>query len=227
MAALSACLVALAIYHPEFFNVANVRVLGLQMASVGMASVGMAMLIISGNVDLSVGSMFGLTSMVAGSLSLSMNPALAIFIGISTAAALGYLNGVLVWRIPISPIIITLGTLTLLRGLTLVFTQGSEIDNVPAGFASIGQATPLGIPTPVLAFVLVAICAQLILSRTTLGRHIYAIGGNREAAAMAGLRTRRLVFGLFAANGAIIGLAAILTVSRFAAANPDYGTDLD
>jgi ribose/xylose/arabinose/galactoside ABC-type transport system permease subunit len=227
LGALGIVLGALAVVHPEFFNLENARVLSLQMSYVGLASIGMALLIMSGNVDLSVGSIFGLAAVVAATLSLSLNPVFAIGGGIAVAAGLGLANGLLVWRIPISPIIITLGTLTLLRGVTLVVTQGAGVNDVPAGFAAFGQATPLGIPSPVWLFVGVGLGAHIILSRTTIGRHIYAVGGNRDASAMAGLRIRRIVFSLFAINGAIVGLAAVLTASRFAGANPRFGTDLE
>jgi ribose transport system permease protein len=128
-----------------------------------------------------------------------------------------------VWRIRISPIIVTLGSLTLLRAVVLLLTQGEAVADVPRSFGALGQARPLEIPSSIYILAVGAFLAGVVLSQTTIGRYLYAIGGNREAAEMAGIPVRRLVLGAFLFNGAIVGLAGVLTASRFDAADPSYG----
>jgi ribose/xylose/arabinose/galactoside ABC-type transport system permease subunit len=127
----------------------------------------------------------------------------------------------------ISPIIITLGSLTLLNGVALLITGGYGVTNVPPGFGTFGQANPLHIPMPVWVFFAVAVIAYVILHTTTIGRHIYAIGGNLEASTAAGIDARRLVISLFAVNGLIVGLAAVVAASRLGTADPQFGVGME
>ncbi len=223
VAALAAALLILAIFSPKYMNLDNFIVVGLQVSYIGIASIGMAFLIISGNVDLSIGSLFGLSAAVAALLSLSINPLLALLAGILLSGILGLVNGALVWRVKISPIIITLGSLTILYGAVLLLTGGYNVRGVPKEFTLIGQAKFLGVPTPVWVLIVMAVIAHFILHTTTLGRHIFAVGGNREASEASGLNVRRLVLGVFAVNGLIVGLSGVLAASRFGTAAPSFG----
>lgn len=224
--ALVVLLVILGTQRPYYFSRDNFEVLAIQMVTLGIASVGMAALIISGNVDLSIGSIFALAGTLAATYSFKI-PALEAFgLGIGVGALFGLANGVLVWRIRISPLIITLGTLALYLGFALVLTEGVGIPNLPRSYAYFGQNHWLGIPIPVWCLLLVILGGQFILSRTTIGRHIYAIGGNRTAAEIAGIPVRRVVVGLFLFNGALIGFAAALATSRFDAADVQFGNGL-
>lgn len=218
--------VILAVERPYFFSAENFEVLAIQMVTLGIASVGMAALIISGNVDLSIGSIFALAAVVTALFSFQVDPLVAFAIGISLGAVFGFINGVLVWRIRISPLIITLGTLSVFLGLALVLTHGVGIPNLPLRFESFGQDHWLGLPIPVWCLIVVVVVGHLVLSRTTIGRHIYAIGGNRQAAEIAGIRVRRMVIGLFLVNGALIGFSAALATSRFDAADVQFGNGL-
>ena len=119
-------LVLLAVFRPTFFSFNNLRVITLNMSAVGIASIGMAYLIIAGNVDLSVGSIYAATAFASAWLALSLPPPLAFLGGLVTGGVLGLINGLLVWRIRVSPIIATLGTLTIFRGMILVMTGGRE-----------------------------------------------------------------------------------------------------
>jgi ribose transport system permease protein len=226
IAALVVLGVDLAIQRPYFFSRENFEVLATQMVTLGIASVGMTALIISGNVDLSIGSIFALAATLAARYSFDVDPLIAFAIGILVGAVFGFINGVLVWRIRISPLIITLGTLSLFFGFALVLTQGVGIPNLPQRYAHFGQAHWLGLPLPVWCLLIVVGVGHIILSRTTIGRHIYAIGGNRQAAEIAGIRVRRTVIGLFLVNGAMIGFAGALATSRFDAADVQFGNGL-
>ena len=149
--------------------------------------------------------------------------------GMLLGAGLGLFNGVLVWRIRISPLIITLATLTLYLGLALLVTGGGQsgaVFNLPESFESVGRARLLGLAIPVWVYLTMLLLAHIILSRTTIGRHIYAIGGNREAAEIAGIPVRRFVIGVFVVSGILVSIAAMLATSRFGAADVRFGINL-
>jgi len=198
-----------------------------QVSFLGIAAMGTTLLIISGNVDLSIGSMFTVCALSAALLSKVIDPPLALVLGILLGGVIGSLNGLLVWRMRISPIIITLGSLTLLNGVALLISGGYGILGVPQSFATFGQTNILRVPMPVWVLLVVALVAYVILHKTTIGRHIYAIGGNREASTAAGIDVRRLTIGLFATNGLIVGLAAVVAASRLGTADPQFGVGME
>jgi ribose transport system permease protein len=223
LAALLLALLILLIFSPKYMNLDNFIVVGLQMSYIGIAAVGTTFLIISGNIDLSIGSIFGLCAVVSAMLSLYIEPQLAFLCGVLLGGVLGLINGAMVWRIKISPIIITLGSLTILYGIVLLLTGGYTIRGVPKDFSIIGQWRPFEVPTPVWVFFILVVIAHFVLHTTTIGRHIFAIGGNREASEASGLTVRKLVLGVFLVNGLIVGLAGTLAASRFGTAAPQFG----
>ena len=220
-------LIILAIKSPYYFNIANFKVLGQEMAQLGIASTGTTMLIIAGYVDLSIGSLLSLTAVLAAITASSIGSGTALTLGVVVGGCIGLFNGLLVWRIRISPLIVTLGMLTLLAGVADLLGQSSKLLTVPASFAKLGSLSPLGIPIAVWVMLAAFVLVHFTLNHTVVGRHIYAIGGNREAAVLAGVRVRRIVLTLFAVSGLIIGLAAILTASRFGTASSNFGTGFE
>jgi ribose transport system permease protein len=222
-----ALLVVLEVRDSRYLSVDNLQVLGIQMSQVGIAAVGMALLMISGNVDLSIGSMTGLVATASALLSRSTSVVVAIVLGLAIGMACGLLNGMLVWRIRISPIIITVGALGLYHGIALLLNQGAAVPDVPAGFTDFGQTTVLGFSLSFVVLVVLGLVSWFLLSTTVAGRHLYAIGGSREAAARVGIRLRRFVLVLFAFNGLLIGLAAVLLASRYGTASPEFGVGLE
>jgi ribose transport system permease protein len=223
LAALLIALLILAIFSPKYMNLQNFIVVGLQMSYIGIAAVGTTFLIISGNIDLSIGSLFALCAVVSAMLSLYIEPQVAFLCGILLGGLIGLVNGAMVWRVKISPIIITLGSLTIIRGAVLLLTGGYTIRGVPKDFSLIGQWRPLEVPTPVWVFLILVVIAYFFLQTTTTGRHIFAIGGNREASEASGLTVRKLVLGVFLVNGLIVGLSGTLAASRFGTAAPTFG----
>lgn len=211
---------------PSFLSGSNLAVILLAIAPVGICAVGMSPLIIAGTVDLSIGSIYALTAVIAAMLATSIPVPLALIIGIVAGGVLGGINGILVRRIRISPLIVTLGSLTLLEGVVLVLTQGSGITGDPASFTVFGGSEPGGIPTPVIAFVVLAIIVGLVLHTTKAGRHIYAVGGNSSASEASGINVRRVVIGAFIVNGLIVGLAGTMAASQIGSADPNFGTTL-
>lgn len=220
-------LVAVSLINPRYFSLDNLLVVALQVAFVGLASLGTAFLIISGNIDLSIGSQYALCAVAAAILAKSVPAPLAWMAGIALGAALGLADGIMVWRINISPIIVTLGTLTVFRGIALRITNGFGVRDVPKSFDWLGRAHLLGAPLAVWFLAALALVAHLVLQYTTQGRHLFAFGGSKEAAEAAGIGGKRLVLATFAANGALVGLAAVLAASRFGSAAPTFGVGFE
>lgn len=201
----------------------NLIVILMQMSFVGIAALTTTALIVGGNIDLSIGSLYGLSAVVAAMVSKVAGPAVAILAGLLVGLVVGWINGVLVWRIRISPIIITLGSLTLLHGVVLLLSGGYSVTGVPKDFMVFANLKPFGLPMPVAMWIMLAILAFVVLQRTTIGRYVFAIGGNKEAAEAAGLPIRRIVLACFAINGLFVGLVGVLAASRYGSADPHFG----
>jgi ribose/xylose/arabinose/galactoside ABC-type transport system permease subunit len=221
--ALVVTLLFLAIVHPAYYTLENVRVILLNSSATAITVVGMSLLLIAGKIDLSVGSIFAAGAYSGAWLGTTIPAPLAIAAGIGVGAFLGLVNGLLVQRIRVSPIIVTLGTLTVIRGLLQAFTGGKGIRGVQPDFAEFGRATPLGVPMQIWVLIGLVIIGQVILSQTTVGQRIFAIGGNPEAANIAGVNVRGIVLGLFALSGALAALAGVMTASRFGTATITFG----
>lgn len=225
--ALGLVLLVLGIFSPKYMSLDNFIVVALQMSFVGIASLGTAQLVISGNIDLSIGALFALTAVIAAMLAKVAHPFIAIVAAIALGGAVGLANGALVWLIKLSPIIVTLGSMAILRGVVLLLTGGYAVRGVPREFGVLGQARWLGAPVLVWVLIALAAAAHWILSRTTIGRHLFAIGGNRDACLAVGIPVRRLVLGAFTVNGLVVGLAGVLAASRFGSASPSFGAEME
>jgi ribose transport system permease protein len=221
------CLGLLAVLSPKYIRGENFIVVALQMSFVGIVAVGMSMLMIGGNVDLSIGSLYALCAVTAAILAKSWPAPAAMAAGVFCGGLVGWINGLFVHRMRLSPLIITLGSMSVLRGVVLLLTGGYSVRDVPKAFNSLGQIRPLGLPMPVLALIASALACHLVLTRTTIGRHIIAMGSSRAACEAVGVRTRRLMLGSFAVNGLITGLAGVLAASRFGSASPSFGAGLE
>jgi ribose transport system permease protein len=224
---LGLALAVLGVQRPHYLSQDNLIVVAMQMSFVGIAAIGTAYLIISGSIDLSIGSIFALVGVVASMGAKVMPPAAAMALAVGLGGAVGWINGVLAWRIKLSPLIITLGSMSIVRGIVLLLTGGYSVRGVPREFATLGQAKWLGVPSPILFFALVAIVASVILARTTVGRHVLALGGSRAACEAVGIPVRRLTLGVFLANGLIVALAGVLNASRFGSASPSFGEGME
>jgi ribose transport system permease protein len=213
--------------HHLFWSGNNIRVLAMNASFVGLAAVGSAILIISGNIDLSIGSVLGLTSVIAAICAIHMPIEIAFVVAILSGGLLGAINGVIVWNVSTSPLIITLGAMTLLRGVIFIVTNGQAVTGMPSSFVDFGNASPGGVPMPVWIMLIVAVVGFVFLTFTTTGRHVFAIGGNREASRAAGIRIRRIVIGAFLANGLIVGLAGVLEASFYGSPDTTFGTGFE
>jgi ribose/xylose/arabinose/galactoside ABC-type transport system permease subunit len=224
----AALYLGLGVKYPNFLTADNFFVTLLSVTSIGVAAIGMTALLISGNVDLSIGGQYAFIGIVTGIVARdSQNTALAILTGLACGAALGYMNGRLVRLLRISPLIVTLGVGTILHGLAFVISSGLSVYGFPGRFVRIGQTYFGPVPLPVVVGGIVFFVLSVILLRTVVGLRTYAIGGNANAARLSGIEVDRYVTGLFALNGTLIGLVSVMTVARLGSASPTVGVGFE
>jgi rhamnose transport system permease protein len=211
------------IRSPYFLTVENFRDILLNISILLIVALGQTMVIITRGIDLSVSSNIGLTGMMVAFIVVSF-PTLPlpvfIILGVVLGAMLGSFNGVIIAFGNVPPIIATLGTLAIYRGLVFFYSQGNYINafELPDNFKALAKGSPLGVPNLILFAIVVAIAVYYFLNYTRTGRDIYAVGGNPDAAQVAGVRVSRIVFLVYVISGLLSGLAAVLWVSRFESA---------
>jgi ribose transport system permease protein len=206
------------LFSADFLTLDNFLDIGVQSSIIGLVAVATALLLITGYIDLSVGSTLALSAVVAGLLLADgTSPALAVLAGIGTGLAVGVFNGALVCYLGFSTIIVTLGTLTAVRGVA-ISASGTTPTGFGETFAKIGNGEVAGIPAPILIAGVAFLLAGVFLRYSVYGRHVYAIGVNKEAAFLSGISVRRIPFLLFAVTGIAAGLGGVMLASRIDAA---------
>ena len=217
--------VALSVTSRSFLTVHNLLNVALQTSVNALLAIGMTFVILTAGIDLSVGSILAFSSAITAGLLVShVNIFLASVIGLVVGALAGLLNGIFVAYGRLAPFIVTLGTLTLFRGATEIYTGGVPIFNLPEAFSTFGAGTLVGIPIPVLVTAVIFALGLLALQRTTHGRRIYAIGGNQRAAFLAGIPVKRYLMAVYVISGALAALAGLVLTSRLGSAEPTAGT---
>jgi rhamnose transport system permease protein len=207
--------------NPVFLTVDNFRDIVLNISILVIVALGQTMIIITRGIDLSVGSMIGLTAMmVAFTVAAfpTLPPLLALLLGMLLGAALGSLNGTIIAFGGVPPIIVTLGTLSIYRGLIFLYSGSKSTINaseLPPSFRLLSKGTLLGVPNLILFAIVVAAAVYYFLRYTRTGRDIYTVGSNPDAARFAGIRTQRIIFLVYVISGLLCGLAGVLWVSRF------------
>jgi len=214
----------LSILSPYFLTVSNLLNVLEQTAINAVIAAGMTFVIISGGIDLSVGSIVAFSGvLLASTLQAPLPAPLAIAAGLAAGAACGLVNGLLITRGRLPPFIATLGMMSVVRGAALVFTAGRPVSGFEAGFRSLATSRVLGIPAPVLAAAVVYVLAHLLLTRTRFGRYVYAIGGNEEATRLSGVAVRFHKTVVYVLCGVTSGLACVLLTARLNSAQPIAG----
>lgn len=223
------CLV-LTILTDRFFTAANLLNVARQVSINALLGVGMTFVILTGGIDLSVGSILALSgALAAGALGLGFDPVMAVLIACLVGLLAGTVNGTIVAFGKVAPFVATLATMTLFRGATLIYTEGRPVRAVEEGFNQLGGGYLGPIPTPVIITALVFLLAWYVLSHMTPGRRIYAIGGNEEATRLSGIKTNRYKILVYSISGLLAGLAGAILTSRLLSAQPTagYGYELD
>ncbi|MEQ1956481.1 ABC transporter permease [Mesorhizobium sp. CN2-181] len=218
------CLV-LAFMAPAFLSQYNLSVVARQASFVGLVALGQTLVLLIGGIDLSVGAIAGLSAIV-GSLMLTqtgINPYLVLPLTAFFGMLLGSINGFFVAVLRLNPFIVTLASWEIFAGMTLLITRGVPIRPLGESFRIFGQGSILGVPVPVVIFLAAGAILTFVLARTRFGRNVYAIGGNKEAAELVGIRTARVEFLVFGLAGLFAALAGILYASRMDSGQPSVG----
>ena len=208
---------------PSFLTADNFNDILLNISILAIVALAQTMVIITHGIDLSVSSMVGLVAMMVAFV-VKQNPEMsvisAILLGMALGSVLGMFNGLIITYGKVPPIIATLGTLSIYRGLVFFYSQGTWINSfeLPKNFKMLSKGTPLGLPNMVIIAILVAVVVHYFLNYTRTGRDIYAVGTNPDAAQFAGIRKERIIFLVYLLSGVMCGLAAVLWASRFESA---------
>jgi len=246
LVALLALLAAFSILSPAFLSAENLTILVKHVAINAIMAVGMTFVILSGGIDLSVGSIAGLAGMIAGGLIdrgivlhafgvvVYFDVWLVIVIAALAGAAVGAINGILVARLSVAPFIATLGTMYAARGAALLLSGGATFPNLVGradlhntGFPWLGSGAVLHIPVPIWLMVLFGAGGAFLAARTPFGRHVYAVGGNERAALLSGIRVKRVQLLVYILSGFCSAIVGLIIASELAASHPATGESFE
>jgi ribose/xylose/arabinose/galactoside ABC-type transport system permease subunit len=219
--------VYLSLATDTFFTAGNLAVVSRQISLNAVIAMGMTLVILTGGIDLSVGSVVAITSVMLGLSMVRWGMPIWISIGIAIliGAVIGLINGTLLVKTKLPPFIVTLGMMGLARGAALVITKGTSISGFPAQYFPIGQGFVSDlIPIPVVIAVVLAVFVHIILSRTTFGRRIYLLGSNEEAALLSGININRMKIWIYMICSALAAIEAVIETSRMATGQPASGS---
>lgn len=220
--------VVLSFLSPFFMTVGNMTNLSKQVSIVAILAAGQAVVIISGGIDLSVGSILALSAVVIGALiQVDVDPLLATLAGLLTGTAAGLVNGFVITKGKIPPFIATLGMLGIARGLALVITEGVSYQVLVPFFLYIGNAKVLGLPIPLFFVLITFLVVSVMMHMTVFGRHIYAIGGDERVARLEGIPVDRQKIKIYMLSGFLAALAAVVMTGRLAATPPSVGQGIE
>lgn len=217
--------VVLSFLSDRFFTTSNFLNVARQVSINALLGVGMTYVILTGGIDLSVGSILALAgALAAGSLGMGVDPVLAVLLACFVGLVAGTVNGTIVAYGGVAPFVATLATMTVFRGATLIYTEGRPIRAIAPGFNGLGGGYIGPIPTPVIITAIVFFVAWYVLTQMTPGRRIFAIGGNEEAAILSGIKTKYYKVLVYAISGLLAGLAGAILTSRLLSAQPTAGS---
>ena len=215
--------ILLSLFVPSFMTFRNFLNIIKQVTIIGIIACGFTLVIINGDLDLSVGSLFSLTGVVAISLQ-SKGLFISVIAALATAGLVGFINGYITTKFNLTSIIVTLGMLSVLGGAALIYTGGYNLlGDAESVYSVISKGSILGIPNHIIIFIIVTIILSFVLQRTVFGRSIYLIGTNKEAAKVAGIKVSRIRITAFVISALCVAIASIVQSSRISSASPVAG----
>jgi ribose transport system permease protein len=223
-------IIIVTVLNPSFLEPLNILNLLRQVSINALIAFGMTFVILTGGIDLSVGSILALSSAIMANLMLSgLDPMLAIIVGCLLGGVMGMVNGLLITKGRMAPFIATLATMTIFRGLTLVYTDGNPITGLGDSmmFQLFGRGYFLGIPVPAIMMILVFVVLWVVLHKTPFGRKTYAIGGNEKASIISGIKVDRVKIMIYSLIGMLSALGGAILTSRLNSAQPTAGTSYE
>ena len=210
---------------PYFLTVGNLFNILRQVSEIGMISIPLTFLLLSGHMDLSVGSIVGVCGVSTGMiLRAGGSIPLALLAGIAAGTAVGFLNGLIVGTLKIQAVVVTIGTQVLFRGLCYILTSGRAVSGYPAAFFTLGTGDVLGVPISVIVLLVMYAAAWLVLEKSWFGRYVLAIGNNQNTARYSGIRVDRMKIALFTLCGALTAVASAFLISRLSSAEATLGS---
>ncbi len=225
---IAAIIVTMASLNEYFLTYSNFRAVAVGMAPTAIIVIGMAILLASGGFDLSVGSVMALSSTIVAMLMLAgYSIPVSVFCAILMGAVVGLGNGALVTGLGINPLIATLGTMSIARGIALVLTEGFSLSSLPKEFGWIGKASVLGLPAIVLLTLVLILIFDLAVRHTRFFRQVYFIGANEKAAMLSGIHVNRVRIISYVLTGALAALAGVLLASRLMSGTPTAGSGIE
>ena len=221
-------MIVMSLLSPLFLTLGNLLNTSRFFVEVGLMALGMTLIIITGGIDLSVGSNLALVSVAVGfSFAAGLPLSLAIVFGLVVGVAAGLFNGLFITLLDLHPLVVTLGTFALFQGLAYGLSRAEAVSDFPGWFAYFGQAYLGPVPGQLFIFVVAVVVVWLILSRTRFGRYVYAIGNNEEAARFSGVPINRVKLILYSGMGLLVGIASVIYTSRVYTARGDSGLGLE
>jgi len=222
-------LVIISALVPGYFSLGGLFDASRQFAEAGLIALGMTLIIITGGVDLSVGSLLALVSVTIGfSYQAGLSLATAILAGVAVGALGGFFNGVMVTALGLHPLVVTLATFALYRGIAFAVSKANAVSNFPPWFAFFGEKTIAHlVPVQLVCFVLLAVGFSIVLGRTAFGRRLYAIGHNELTARFSGVNTAAVKIAVYTLTGCLVGLAGVIYTSRISSARANAGFGLE
>jgi len=215
----------LSIFTTQFLTVGNLTLVARGFAFTAIAAMGAFLVILTGGIDLSVGSVMGLAGLTAAVLSATgTNPLVAILAGLLAGTAVGAINGVLTATMALAPFMVTLGMLSVVRGIDVAITGGTPIQGIDPVITWLGQGYVLGIPVPVWIMAIIGLLLTFVMTRTSFGWHVYSIGGNEEAARLSGVKVRRVKIAVYTVAGLLAAVGGILLTARLGVGESTSGT---
>jgi ribose/xylose/arabinose/galactoside ABC-type transport system permease subunit len=219
----------LAIITPKFLTLPNLMIIVTQVTINALLAFGVTFVIITGGIDLSLGSIVAVTSVITATFARADTYPLVVPLGLGllVGLAFGAFNGLVITKGKVPPFIVTLGTMTIGRGLALILSKGRPISNLSDAFNYIGGGNLFGIPLPIVILVIVFIICTLLLKKTIMGRYVYAVGGNELAARASGISVNRVKMFVYTLGGGLAALGGIILTSRISTGQPNVGVGFE
>jgi ribose/xylose/arabinose/galactoside ABC-type transport system permease subunit len=207
-----------------FLTGANLLNVLRQVSIIGICAVGLTFVLLTGGIDLSVGSVIGVAGMTCATLiSMGLTPALAVAAALAFGLLAGLLAGFIINEAGIPPLITTLGLMTAFRGVSYLIGGGLPVYGVPDGLKALGQGYALGVPVPVILMTVTLLLGHVVLTHTRFGREVYGVGGNEEAARLSGVNVKRVKYKVYALSGMLAAFAGIVLMARVNSGQPKGG----
>jgi ribose transport system permease protein len=217
------------IASPHFIKYDNLFIIARQVTMLGITAVGMTFVMISGGIDLSVGSVLSLVSVVCAKLmvEVGLHPIIAVLLALIMCVLIGATNGFFINKLNIPPMIVTLGTMTVIRGISYILCDGRHIWGFPEGFRFLGQGYLGPVPIPVIVTIIIFIVGAFLLNRTAFGRWTYGLGDNEEATRLSGINVKKMKYLLYILSSTLAGIAGLVLLSRMGSGQPKVGTGFE